>query len=181
MLEYVCPQVKTRGKSCIEESGGAVQCDVCATHEIKNTGMLTTPMRRGHVFEIHLGDWSGDGHGLTEKYRINSNKPVAEVREAFYKAVQTLPPLLNPTKFCNAYEDSELPADVRAAALKAGFAFSESLTPDELLTYVLWFICKGDVTLQLAKLENERVDTLHFYGDDEKNRHIDFFGYGLFE
>jgi len=39
-------------------------------------------------FKLILGDWSDDGHGKTETFIVESNKPVDEAREAYFEAVK---------------------------------------------------------------------------------------------
>jgi hypothetical protein len=46
-----------------------------------------------------------------------------------------------------------------------------------MCSYVLWFMTQGDPDLKVSLLP--AVETLSFYGFDEKGRHIGFIGYGL--
>lgn len=146
-------------------------------------------------FEIKIGDWSGDGHGQCDSYRVQSNKPVKDAREAYFVAKDKLPPHLCPENFLNKYEDVSLPSNVYEDAKTLGFDFFSDWDDDEtplsdrleypqiysekMCQYVLWFMKQGDPDLELSIVPN--VNTLSFYGFDEKNRHIGFIGYGLFD
>lgn len=37
-----------------------------------------------YVINFEIGDWSRDGHNQSEKFNIESNKPVEELREAHF-------------------------------------------------------------------------------------------------
>lgn len=43
-------------------------------------------MSNTYSFTIPIGDWSGDGHNACTYYQFTSNKPLQNVREAFFKA-----------------------------------------------------------------------------------------------
>lgn len=152
------------------------------------------------VITFQIGDWSGDGHGRCDDYQVTSNKPVKEVREAYFKALKKFPKCMSPENFMEEYEDYSLPKETYKAALEHGYDLLEGFKenddfkerfdsgelleyPDvgtqELLQYTLWFVMQGDPELQL-KFDPERApDTFAFYGSDEKGRHIGFIGYGL--
>ena len=72
-----------------------------------------------------------------------------------------------------------------------GFKFSEDLKQeleDNKIAYIdsdlfvdifIWFMKKDNPDLILEVVE-DYVPSFHFYGFDDKKRHINFFGYGLF-
>lgn len=152
----------------------------------------------GFEFEIKIGDWSDDGHGKCDSYRVKSNKPVKDAREAYFTAKAKLPPHLCPENFMRKYEDFSLPENVYTDAKERGFDFFAGWEGDERLTeeklpeflkypqcdtermcrYVIWFLKQGDSELELEMVPE--VNSLSFYGFDEKKRHIGFIGYGLF-
>lgn len=55
----------------------------------------------------------------------------------------------------------------------------DKFTLEDMCKIVIWFIMQADLELKLDIVEND-IQMLPFYGYDEKNRHIGFFGYGLF-
>lgn len=148
-----------------------------------------------YKFELELGDWSDDGHGKTEDYLIHSNKPVEDVRESYFKAVG-LTGINFGGEVCSDYGDGELDLDLYEKFKELGYVFDEEKWDIEFnsknicdsiyversafMDLALWFIKLGDSTLELKIIEKDPVDSFHFYGFDEKGRHIEFFGYGLF-
>jgi hypothetical protein len=136
-------------------------------------------------FRIDIGDWSGDGHGKCDHFMVSSNKPTKDVREAYFAAKEKLPDTLCPESFVSDYEDYTVPDEVVEAGERAGCELLAALKNQEyqdfhtsdMADYVLWFLKQGDPELQLKRIEDS--DSLAFYGEDEKGRHIGFIGYGL--
>ena len=134
-------------------------------------------MAKKYSFTIPIGDWSGDGHSKCEYFQFTSNKPLAEVREAYFKAVEEHADI-SPEEFCSEYEDTHVPKEVVEAVAKLGYEISpESFWVEDMADYVAWFITLGDPEIKLKRKKN--LDMLPFYGYDEKKRHISFIGYGL--
>lgn len=129
-----------------------------------------------HNIIIEIGDWSGDGHGQKEIYTFESNFEIKDVREAYFAARDKYPDL-SPEGFCCEYEDSEVPKEIIKKASKLGFKINKDFHIKEMANYTAWFCQLGNPSLKL-KMQEENP-TLSFYGVDEKNRHIDFIGYGL--
>jgi hypothetical protein len=131
-----------------------------------------------YSFKIQVGDWSGDGHGQCMDYIFKSNKPVEEIREIYFTAKEKYP-TLSPDSFCSDYQDYTIPDEVVKQAEELGYEIDpENFFTDDMAKYTAWFIMLGDSELKLE--ETKAVETLAFYGYDEKNRHINFIGYGLF-
>lgn len=134
-------------------------------------------MEKTYSFTIPIGDWSGDGHEKCEWYQFNSNKPLADVREAYFQAQKKgLAP--NPEGFCCEYEDYEVPEDVVEEAKEAGFTIDpDNFGAEQMADYVAWYITLGDPELTLTREPD--LQMLPFYGYDKDKRHIGGFGYGL--
>lgn len=132
-----------------------------------------------YVFRLPIGDWSGDGHGVSRDYRIRSNKPVEAVREAYFAAEQKT--RLDLTEVCGKYEEREIKPHLLAAIRAAGLPLPEEnldgFGPDEFVELTLAYLRAGDPELELKVLPFEEM--LPFYGYDSKKRHIGFLGYGL--
>jgi len=132
-----------------------------------------------HVFRLPIGDWSGDGHGVSTDYRILSNKPVEAVREAYFAAEQRTG--LDLTEVCGEYEEREIKPHLLAAIRAAGLPLPEEnldwFGPDEFVELTLAYLRAGDPELELEVLPFEEM--LMFGGDDPKGRHIGQLGYGL--
>lgn len=135
------------------------------------------------MFRVAIGDWSGDGHGKNKYFKCSSALPIAEVREAYFAAKAKLPKTVWPEKVCCEYEDSVVSEDVQATVVSLGgpemVEFGDGYVRF-MLDLTIWFINHGNPAADV-KVEDEDVkDTLHFYGSDDKGRHISFIGYGMF-
>ncbi len=140
-----------------------------------------------YPFQVPVGDFSGDGHGLCSYFPASAAKPIEEVREAYFSAKEKFPELLCPEEMFKNYEENQLNPDVFSMLETYNAPPPPRWDTDEepeqeadewLVSYVIWFINQGDSTID-AKQE-PYVPSLSFYGFDEKKRHIRFIGYGLF-
>lgn len=138
-----------------------------------------------YKFKLPLGDWSKDGHGICEWFVIESNKPVNEVREAYFKSVaMTGFNLAN--ELCNDYEDSTITVEQAEKLESIGIDLtwikedcwydndldSWSIDSDVFLEILFMFIKLSDPDLMLVDVP----DTLESF-DLYK---IGQLGYGLF-
>lgn len=142
---------------------------------------MGTKQAKRYTFTIEIGDWSDDGHGKHVPYTVTAAKPIKATREAYFAAVAKHP-RCNPENFCDEYEDGEVDDDQWAALSDVGCPLPDerdSFDADAMAAVVVWFLNEGDPTLDARLDEKSRTPTLHFYGYDEKKRHIGFIGYGL--
>lgn len=132
-----------------------------------------------HLFTMHIGDWSDDGHGKQEIFTIESNFPVERVREAHFRIKKYTG--VDIEEICSDYDDSSVSDDVVERLKELGFEFEcpGGTYASEMVELWLFLLQKVDPELKLKKAPS--MPTLHFYGFDEKRRHIGFVGYGLFE
>lgn len=131
--------------------------------------------------KLAIGDFSGDGHGHCDHFIFSCNKKVEDVREAFFKAKEQYPNI-SPDTLCSDYEESTISEDIHKKISEMGFLLfdecGEWWGTDEFAQYAAWFICLGDPELKLEMIGDD-AEFFHFYGYDDKKRHINFFGYGL--
>lgn len=147
-----------------------------------------------YTFKIPIGDWSNDGHGIADWYIVQSNKSVEEVRELYFQACKMFGFGLD-TEYkdapCIDYEDSVIPIEtlylLEDFGVKAASNLLENLEvgstecyvdPDNFINIVLEFIKTQDRNLELDIVD---IPMFQFYGFDSKERHIGYFGYGLFQ
>lgn len=146
-------------------------------------------------FSVHIGDWSGDGHGEKETFYVTADCSLEQVREAYFIAKNGMPKHLCPENFMEDYEDHTIPEKTYRDALKHGYDMLQGFDketveeklqecleypqwePRDMLNYLLWFIKQGDARIEF---EVGEIDTFAWYGNDKKKRHIGFMGYGLF-
>ncbi len=171
------------------------------TNQIKNPnyeeGKKTMGKKR-QKFKIAIGDWSGDGHGHCDYYLVSALGSIDDVREAFFKAREVVPKELHPEQICSEYEETRVSPEVARRLVDfydlsnselynyeeewfEKYFFTEGLVTEAQLfpVIVLLFIMKGNPDLDLRLEEENYVPTLHFYGSDDKGRHINFMGYGI--
>lgn len=137
-----------------------------------------------YLINFELGDWSRDGHNISEKYTVKSNKPVTDVREAHFACCSKLG--FDPGEMCCEYEqftltesqfEQLLELKVIDAADKE--VYDVEFGPEDLLNIWLKLLMLADPELQLV-YDPEAVADLHFYGSDSRGRHLHTPGYGLF-
>ena len=136
-----------------------------------------------YQFIMSIGDWSEDGHGKSEDFLVTANKPVQNVREAHYLIKEKTD--IDIESLCSEYEDNVVPDDIAEQLLERGFQLERLagtwvLTPALMASLWAYLLCEADPELKLRIQEPPQIETLHFYGKDEKGRHISQVGYGLF-
>lgn len=138
-----------------------------------------------YLINFSLGDWSGDGHAIHEQFLIESNLPVEELRELHFKFQDLYN--IDIGSICREY--SSIPRDLLDSLILIGV-----LDSDILLTlgtknyYVSELAILLDIWLKCLKAVNPEfvwdhkiVPNMHFSGVDDKNRHLQVPGYGLFD
>jgi len=148
-----------------------------------------------YKFKIPIGDWSGDGHGKHEDYLVESSLPVEEVRELYFQACEKIGFSLDgshkQTEFtpCAEYQESNFNEDTIQKLLEFGVEISDEdqdgwiedyIETEQFCDLVLKFIKTQDKDLILERVPEEDFPMLQFYGFDKKQRHIGYFGYGIF-
>jgi len=150
-----------------------------------------------YKFRIPIGDWSDDGHGKYDDHLIESNQPLERVRELYFQACDKIGFSLDGSYKeknltpCAEYQDSKFSVETLDALLNFGVKIDEEAVEyireqestdgqDLFLDILLAFICTQDETLTLKKIPSEEFPMFQFYGFDKKQRHIGYFGYGLF-
>lgn len=144
-------------------------------------------------FKLPIGDWSNDGHGKCDYHIIESNKTVEEIREIYFQAKEKLGFGLeghDDLTPCAEYEEYTMKQEAVDALKTFGLTITkeqeeqwinEYVDKNELSDLILNFLKIQDPDLILNKIPEEDMPMLPFYGYDNKQRHIDYFGYGLFD
>lgn len=151
-----------------------------------------------HLIQFPIGDFNQEGHGVFHNYMMLSNKTVEEIREIHFKSKKLFG--FTPEDICNHYNEykwycerhldrlKEYDFDVyRDLEIPKGSTIVEVdgddiiyIKMDSTCMVLLWkkLLELTDNTLQLTLLTGKRIT---FFGFDEKGRHINQVGYGLFE
>ena len=137
-----------------------------------------------YKFYLTIGDWSGDGHGRSKDFLIESNVPAETVREVHYKIKDATG--VDIESVCSGYEEDEIDGETVAALKAMGFNFENStgmgdgiVSVSEMARLWLFLLKKADPMLELRVCDDD-IPRLQFYGLDENGRHIGDVGYGLF-
>lgn len=143
-----------------------------------------------NLIKFTLGDYSNDGHGMYDDYVIESNKPIEHLRELHFSCIEKLG--FDIGDMCREYGERELSQhifdilkeqkilnDEEAYQLETNEFIIED--PDELVGIWLAILLHLDNTLTLRVKDSDEIPSMHFYGYDEKRRHLNNPGYGLYE
>ncbi|MBI2045281.1 hypothetical protein HYT23_04450 [Candidatus Pacearchaeota archaeon] len=142
--------------------------------------------KESYLIEFPVGDWSDDGHGRCDYYHVLSNKPINKVREAHFKAEETLG--IDIGSICSNNEDSHLNPALAEKLKELGYCISkigfpgvwdDSIILDSGDIFNIWtfLLSKIDPSLKLKRLD---APSISFYGKDKKGRYINTPGYGCF-
>lgn len=137
-----------------------------------------------YLFSIPVGDFSDDGHGKCEYYEYSSNKPIEDIREAYFSAKEKLGKAY-PEIVCENHEENTVDEDLQDELEALGFQFDDNeespycLVDNDMLKLTEWFLKQGDNDLILERKPEKYVPMLQFYGYDKQGRHIGGIGYGI--
>lgn len=147
-------------------------------------------MKYENIITLVLGDWSHDGHGLTDRINISSNLTDKEITKAYKAGKKKLS--FDFDRVAEDYEDSRLTKVRWGEFLKLGFSnpeyekkWSEPYQPgdtydpdDEESDLVLDSEGFARLYLFLVKLGNDKFE--YEILSDKQNPTIEIGGYGLF-
>ena len=135
-------------------------------------------------FYMTIGDWSEDGHGKKARFLIQSNQCIQRVREAHFKIKSKTG--IDIEAVCSEYGDDVVSADIVESLTLRGYDVTKDsglgdggISPEEMMKIWLFLLMETEPSLKLKICEDEYPE-FHFYGYDEKKRHIGGVGYGLF-
>lgn len=156
-----------------------------------------------YTFKMPIGDWSDDGHGQCDYYKVESDVPVEGVREAHFLIKEKT--AIDIGNICSEYEKPYLMFEDVCKLLDLGFdktlisdfnekRFEKAKEEDEPDFYDgntngvdsetvahIWTFLLNKVNPNMnLKIVPDKEEMLVFYGFDEKGRHIDSPGYGCF-
>jgi len=108
---------------------------------------------------ITTGDWEGNGHGLTDKFFIESNLSPEQIYWAYERAVEITGVDLV-TEICDYPRDYLFPPDVVAiwkdcGIINHGIEYPYGATPGEFVDVWLGYIWLGDSTFRYRLVDND--------------------------
>ncbi len=137
-----------------------------------------TAIKKKHTIKLTVGDWSHDGHGMSNSYNIECNLSSKQVETAYNKASKTLG--FDFITLFDEYECCSLEGKFARKLLDSGFKdpeFQKSYNDDPKDTsYSVYSDVYVKIYMWIAKLSN---GTLEYKFVDSKNE-LQIGGYGLF-
>lgn len=97
-----------------------------------------------YTYNVTIGDWSIDGHRITESFRIMTSIDDAGLKEVKKEVLATTG--IDIDRLCEEYEDNSLPVEVIDKLNSLGIECEDDyLTPKEYLDIILKLMSKiGD-------------------------------------
>lgn len=139
-----------------------------------------------------IGDWSNDGHGMYDVYKIESNKPIQDVFDTHFMINDKTG--INLDEVCREYGNPYLKEHVAKRLVELGFfgslidgEASDSYTIDEDGDYKMYSYGLAKLwifLLRLADLELKLTivpDDLPVLRGWNNGRFVEFSGYGVFD
>jgi hypothetical protein len=128
-----------------------------------------------HTVNIVVGDWSHDGHSMTETYTIESNLTGDEIEAAYKKGTEKLGFDLV-EDCCAEYEDNQVSLEQIKMLEASGFDISK-FDKDKNGNYCgIWHDLFVELYLHVIKLGDDS-----FKWDWTESEDINIGGYGLFQ
>ena len=141
-------------------------------------------------FKIHIGDWSGDGHSEERVFLCTSEAASIEcIRDVYFDVEREIG--IDLTKVCGEYGELKMNEDHAGILWEHGIISPDKyldiigddpddITAKEMADIVIACLnyVNPDYNVRYYKPQ-ATIPSLHFYGYDEKNRHINFIGYGV--
>lgn len=124
-----------------------------------------------------IGDWSMDGHNMTESITVEANRKASAVKLAYLKGSKVVG-LDVTADVCRDYEDNTLLAEDLVKLVDAGFTGlgdfvlrpemifddTEAVEPFDFAQYWLFIARKGDPDLRIKVVEDEEKINIGGYG-----------------
>lgn len=141
-----------------------------------------------YQYEIIIGDWSGDGHGRTEKFIINCSHPASAMNDSYLTFCNQTNLSLHQNKkykvLLEEYEDNKILAADLEKLKQAGINLDFLETCDYIDGDVqLWdpkkvvYLMMAMIKIHLPKFEYKIVEPKQFHLGKNKSGYV---GYGIF-
>ncbi len=134
------------------------------------------------LIEFVIGDWSGDGHSMSEKFIVESSHSLFDIRKAYKKGVaQTGIDLF---EICNEYQEGQIPKEAIPLFdhVEIDIGYEEEITPsvEEFFQAILKLIRIGNEEIEFKELKTQCFNGWWSKDEIDGTYFNNFFGYGLF-
>ncbi len=131
-----------------------------------------------HMINLVVGDWSHDGHSMTEQATIKCNLEKKDLEKAYEKGSKKVGFDLT-EEVCADYEDMSMPAEIveklKAAGIDA-LEYAEKDEDEEDLSFAYNWEAFVELWLRIARLGNPE---LKYEMSSSESPNINIGGYGL--
>jgi hypothetical protein len=144
------------------------------------------------LFNIEIGDWSGDGHDQSQTFLCRADATIQCLREAYFKVQSVIG--IDLTEVCGEYGEEHMNIGHAEVLLEheiidrdmfdrltSDKSYSSRTRPIDIAVIVrncLNYV-EPDYNVRFEKPQ-ARIPSLHFSGFDSQGRHIGQIGYGVF-
>jgi len=104
------------------------------------------------LYSLELGDWSGDGHGISRTFRIDVNYPFEDLQDNYLKNTEKYG--FGIDDLARGFEDSHFPREYYEAIAADGFKFSENVDSYELVDGEYYLFEDGVIEVAMFLLGN---------------------------
>jgi hypothetical protein len=139
-----------------------------------------------HIFNIPIGDWSGDGHSECVYFTIETNVSLETFREMYFQTKENTE--LSPEDICKEYQDSSLSEEqIKDLGLNVSDyeQWIKDQSPpdlaDSFFSLFIDYMKTHNSTLDIKVIQDPKLQMFPFYGFDDNKRHIGFLGYGIYD
>ena len=124
---------------------------------------------------LTVGDWSNDGHGMTDVVAVESNKNIESILAAYKKGTEIVGFELH--EQCRAYEDNSFPMKhyEKLMDLEVDLELEEEAEPDSSSIGLISGDDFAAIYIAICKLGDPEIQM-----DVVQLRNINIGGYGLF-
>lgn len=130
-----------------------------------------------HMINLVVGDWSHDGHNMTEQSTIKCNLEKKDLEKAYKKGTKVVGFNLT-EEVCADYEDMSMPAEIAEKLKVAGIDANEYVEHEdgEELSFAYNHEAFTELWLRIAQLGNP---DLKYEMSSNESPNINIGGYGL--
>jgi hypothetical protein len=138
-----------------------------------------------NFYKFPVGDWSKEGHGKCDWFVVKSSATIEEIREAHFSCNEKLGFEIGTmaSEYCDysiPYKTLKKLVEFKILTVKLDEYENYDYEIDNSKEMIeLWIKILNKINPKL-KLKLEDVESINFYGKDDKDRHLKTPGYGLF-
>lgn len=127
-------------------------------------------LNKANVFKITLGDWSSDGHAISENFFVSTATDLDVVFKAYEQALKDHPEY-DFKEWFHDYEDNTVPEPAASVFLAHQEEWSDwgeiheydgnvHVSGENVVHFIMWLIKRADPTIDLEYVPSYKIPTL---------------------